>query len=80
MHWKGHSYPPRSRANFSSKNKRRWQIGVQISKQQKPKISFMATLFVTNPSCTLYSFLSIKQKQLMRVKQERRGVGKQDNT
>ncbi|KAI9399067.1 hypothetical protein POPTR_002G044400v4 [Populus trichocarpa] len=41
---------------------------------------FMATLFVTNPSCTLYSFLSIKQKQLMRVKQERRGVGKQDNT
>ncbi|KAL9395750.1 hypothetical protein Peur_010003 [Populus x canadensis] len=30
---------PRSRANFSSKNKRRWQIGVQISKQQKPKIT-----------------------------------------
>lgn len=30
---------PRSRANFSSKNRKRWQIGVQISKQQKPKIT-----------------------------------------
>ena len=34
--------------------------------------SFMATLFVSNPSGTSYAFLSIKQKQLMRVKQERR--------
>uniref|UniRef100_A0A6M2EP02 Uncharacterized protein n=1 Tax=Populus davidiana TaxID=266767 RepID=A0A6M2EP02_9ROSI len=33
---------------------------------------FMATLFVSNPSCTSYAFLSLKQKQFMRFKQERR--------